>query len=93
MPVQPGGVEELMPYDKGLIPDHMCPCKGCEERQPVTGCHDRCPKYQAWKADHEKRNAARRAALAVDVLSDSSKREIWRKSRYGKQKKKRIRIV
>lgn len=29
--------------------DCGAPCKGCTERH--AGCHDRCEKYKAWKAE------------------------------------------
>ena len=34
------------------------PCKDCEERH--TACHDKCPRYNAWKAEAEKIKEAKR---------------------------------
>lgn len=32
------------------------PCKDCPDRYP--GCHSKCPKYQQFKEDNEKRKQA-----------------------------------
>ena len=33
------------------------PCKGCPDREP--GCHSKCEHYGAWKAELERKKAAR----------------------------------
>lgn len=37
----------------------VSPCTDCGERH--TACHDRCPKYKAWKAEAEKIKEAKKA--------------------------------
>lgn len=32
----------------------VAPCKDCQERE--SGCHDRCEKYQAFKAERRELN-------------------------------------
>ena len=34
------------------------PCKNCPDR--VIGCHAKCEKHAAWKADHDAQMARRR---------------------------------
>ena len=67
--------------------NNNCPCKGCTDRFPA--CSDHCKKteFLEWKAKKDKaKKENRRYQESFDVLSDAKKREIWRKSRYGKQK-------
>ena len=57
-----------------------CPCQGCEERQPGTGCHDRCGKFREWRAKVDKRNEAERAYhQANNTISEDQKL-----TRYGR---------
>lgn len=61
-----------------------CPCRGCPDRQPGTGCHDRCERFKAWRVKVDKKNEAERAYhQSNDTMSESKKREMWRKKRYS----------
>lgn len=65
-----------------------CPCKDCQDRQPGTGCHDRCEKFQAWRKKLDERNEEeRRERNSCDVMSDAKKKAMWKKQnwkrRYG----------
>jgi hypothetical protein len=58
------------------------PCKGCTER--YEACHGKCERYLEWKKKNEKVNDARQAyGRTFDTISESRKRKIWKKKRYG----------
>lgn len=44
-------------------------CKGCPERHP--GCHDKCEKYQAEKAEYQARKEAADKKRAVGQALDN----------------------
>ena len=83
MPVQSGSVGELSEYD-WFRRTSNCPCYGCEDRQPGTGCHDRCERYKAWKGKEDEKKKARREESAVVPMSDAKRKAIWRSKRYGR---------
>ena len=58
-------------------------CMDCEDRHPA--CHDTCEKYQAAKAEHEKRKQAIRDASEFDIY----KAKIIRKTKKKNQRKNR----
>ena len=64
--------------------DNGCPCKGCTERKPGTGCHDRCEQFKAWKEKEEKKKEAKREAESTVIISDAKRKAIWRSQRYGR---------
>lgn len=53
------------------------PCKDCEERH--TACHDKCPKYKAWKAEAERIKEAKRtyAEETYKVYEEEKRRKSW----------------
>ena len=53
------------------------PCADCTERH--TACHDKCPKYKAWKAEAEKIKEARRAYEADrnQLIEEWNRRSAW----------------
>ena len=65
--------------------DNGCPCNGCEERQPGTGCHDRCAKFREWHDLQEKKKQVKREKDGVVAMSDAKRKAIWRSQRYGRQ--------
>ena len=64
-----------------------CPCYECEKREPMTGCHDRCTDYKAWKATQEELKAADKKRRGVNTMSDAKRKALSRKAmrvkRYG----------
>lgn len=73
-----------MAFNRGA--DNGCPCKGCEERKPGTGCHDRCDRYKAWKKKVDDRNEAeRKDRERFDVMSDANKKRMWKKQSWKYQ--------
>lgn len=66
-------------YNKSFTPDS--PCHGCTERKPGTGCHDRCERFGEWRNVVQKINKAEQA-MNPDIMSEASKRELWRRNRY-----------
>ena len=49
--------------------ERNAPCKGCADR--VVGCHGKCDRYAAFKAQNDKERDQRREFLQQnDVLSD-----------------------
>ena len=53
------------------------PCKNCEERH--TACHDKCPKYKAWKAEAEKIKEAKRVydEERFNAYEEEKRRKSW----------------
>lgn len=62
-----------------------CPCCGCKDRKPGTGCHDRCEQYLKWKKDLTERNKSVHLRN-VNYMSDQKQRAIWRSQRYSRRK-------
>lgn len=60
------------------------PCtRECPERS--IGCHARCSRYLAWKANHD---AERESRLAQAKQDHDIKEYIYRNSNYGRRRKK-----
>ena len=58
------------------------PCRGCPERHEA--CHDRCPTYQAYKAEREairKERAFEMILVADDRLKAAERRKLNRYKR------------
>lgn len=49
-----------------------CPCKGCTDR--TITCHAVCPRYGAWKENHDAANQWLRDQLPV-ISDDAKKRQ------------------
>lgn len=65
-------------YDRG------CPCKGCDDRQPGTGCHDKCERYKMWKEKEDEKKAMMRKDYDAVPMSDAKRKAIWQSQRYGR---------
>lgn len=64
---------------------HGCPCRGCTDRQPGTGCHDRCERFQAWRKKLDERNKKERQFhQSNDTMSEDKKKHLWRSKRYSR---------
>ena len=59
-----------------------CPCsRDCDERYPA--CHDHCDKFKKWRKKLEKaREEERKYHRNNDLISDDTKRRIWKSQRY-----------
>ena len=57
----------------------------CTERQPGTGCHDRCEKYKAWQEKESRRKEAMRKENEGIPMSDAKRKAIWRSQRYSRK--------
>ena len=62
--------------------DNKCPCKGCDKREPGTGCHDRCEAYQKWKASEQELKEEAKRLNGINTMSDAKKKALWRAARY-----------
>lgn len=55
----------------------MSPCTDCAERH--TACHDKCPKYQEWKAEAEKVKQQRKSYMdeRQQIYEEQKRRSRW----------------
>lgn len=63
-----------------------CPCNGCEDRAPGTGCHDTCKKFWKWRLNYLMRKQED-DRNNTNTMSDHLKHFIWRSRRYGRRVK------
>ena len=58
------------------------PCKDCEERH--TACHDKCPRYKAWKAEAERIKEAHRTyeEERYRTYEEELRRNAWRRKTF-----------
>lgn len=64
-----------------------CPCNGCEPPKRHVGCKSDCPEWEPWLKVKEARDKAEREREAGTIISDSKRKEIWRRQRYCRQSK------
>lgn len=43
-----------------------CPCNGCIPPKRTSDCHGKCPDYEEWTAEQERKKQARYQDLLVD---------------------------
>lgn len=62
------------------------PCKDCPDR--ILGCHGRCERYKAFRAEREKEYAWRHEQYVMDTpsadLERKTRRKILQKARYNR---------
>jgi hypothetical protein len=65
-----------------------CPCKHCVEPKRHVGCRSTCPEWKPWRDEMDrKRDESKAKSVSMDTMSTAKKKALWKKQRYGKQKK------
>ena len=52
------------------------PCKGCTEREP--GCHDRCARYKAWRAEWDNYKEKHRTTFDANRAAFDGRKRLGR---------------
>lgn len=60
-----------------------CPCKNCGDR--FIGCHGKCEKYKAWRAEYDEINKKRNLDILLDRHFKETKSRLRRVNKYAKK--------